>query len=435
MGMGVVADQWNLMLGNMKGRFQDWVWGTYAGWRKFRVSLEASEEVGAASRKRFAAEKGAVLGEISDRAKRVAAERLLYKKIHGEEMAKWMASNAEDAGFMTEGAGYRPEGPIDRAKGGIAEPGEGAAAKNAEKKKIAGLIAEWWKLKKAREEAGRSLEQQLSYLTEAYAAHRNLIGTMDRDSVSYREALNEEQGLLKDIEDAQRKIADEEKRKAEEAQRAKEGEARDREAKMAGAAKVRELALEAAIAELKADGKDHAVEEARLRVAAAEKELEMARGSKREAEAYVALMGARNALADATAAPGGKSKNERIEELIRGGMTAGDAKRQVQGEDKDARKAEARISAFRKGATEEADMVSGREGGRGYMDSHRNVSGARAFDSGAWESGSYAQSVADAAAGKGAEGASGGDANGIGQLLQAVNELKQAIVAASGGGE
>ena len=174
---------------------------------------------------------------------------------------------------------------------------------------------------------------------------------------------------------------------------------------------------------------------ARLRVAAAEKELEMARGSKREAEAYVALMQARGNLAQASAGPGGKSKNERIEEYMRDGMTSGDAKKKVRGEDKDARRAEARISAFRKGATEEADSISGRDSGREYMDSHRNVSGAGAFNSGAWESGSYAQSVADAAAGKGAEGASGGDANGIGQLLQAVNELKAAIVAASGGGE
>ncbi len=437
MGMGVVADQWNLMLGNMKSRFQDWVWGTYAGWRKFKASLEASEEVGAAARERFNTEKkpGGVIPEGLGKRERIAAERLLYKKIHGEEMAKWMGANAEDAGFMTEGAGYRPEGPIDRGKGGIADPAEGAAAKDAEKKKIAGLIAEWWKLKKAREEAGRSLEAQLSYLTEAYAAHRNLVGTMDRDSMAYREALVEEQRLLKDIEDVQRKIADEEKRKAEEAGRAKEQEGKDREEKMQEAGKVRELALEAAIARLKADGKEHAVEEARLRVAAAEKELEMARGSKREAEAYVALMGARNTLTEASAGPHGKSKNERIEELIRGGMTAGDAKRQVRGADKDARKAEARISAFRKGATEEADSLSGRDSGREYMDSHRNVAGAGAFNSGAWESGSHAQAVADAAAGKGAEGASGGDANGIGQLLQAVNELKAAIVAASGGGE
>lgn len=434
MGMGVVADQWNLMLGNMKSRFQDWVWGTYAGWRKFRASLEASEEVGAASRKRFAAEKGAVLGEIPDRAKRVAAERLLYKKIHGEEMAKWMGANAEDAGFMTEGSGYRPGGQIDRAKGGIADAGEGGDGKgDAEKKKVAGLIAEWWKLKKAREEAGRSLEQQLSYLTEAYAAHRNLVGTMDRDSVAYREALVEEQRMLKDIEDVQRKIADEEKRKAEEAGRAKEGEGKDREEKMQEAAKVRELALEAAIAGLKADGKDHAAEEARLRVAAAEKELGMARGSKREAEAYVALMGARNALAEASAGPGGKSKDERIEDLMRGGMRAGAAKRQVRQEDQDARKAEARINTFRRGAEQAPDIMG--EGVRDYMEGHKNVSGARAFDSGAWESGSYGQSLADAAAGKGAEGASGGDANGIGQLLQAVNELKAAIVAASGGGE
>lgn len=437
MGMGVVADQWNLMLGNMKSRFQDWVWGTYAGWRKFKASLEASEEVGAAARERFNTEKkpGGVIPEGLGKRERIAAERLLYKKIHGEEMAKWMGANAEDAGFMTEGAGYRPAGQIDRAKGGIADAGEGGGAAESEKKKVAGLIAEWWKLKKAREEAGRSLEQQLSCLTEAYAAHRNLVGTMDRDSVSYREALVEEQRLLKDIEDVQRKIADEEKRKAEEAARAKEQEGKAREEKMGEAAKVRELALEAAIAGLKADGKEHAIEEARLRVAAAEKELEMARGSKREVEAYVALMQARNALTEASAGPGGKSKNERIEDLMRGGMKAGDAKRQVRGEDRDARKAEARISAFRKGATEEADSISGRDSGREYMDSHRNVSGAGAFDSGAWESGSYAQSVADAAAGKGAEGASGGDANGIGQLLQAVNELKQAIVAASGGGD
>ncbi len=435
MGMGVVADQWNLMLGNMRSRFQDWVWGTYAGWRKFRASLEASEEVGGKTRERFAAEKGSVLGDISDKRQRIKAEAALYKKIYGEEMAKWMGANAEDAGFMTEGAGYRPAGQIDRAKGGIADAGEGAGAKDAERKKIAGLIAEWWKLKKAREEAGRSLEQQLSYLTEAYAAHRNLMGTMGRDSVAYREALVEEQRFLKDIEDVQRKIADEEKRKAEEAARAKEQEGKAREEKMQEEAKVRELALEAAIAGLKADGKEHAVEEARLRVAAAEKELEMARGSKREAEAYVALMQARNNLTEAAGANKGKTKDERIEDLMRGGMKAGEAKRQVRQEDKDTRKAEARISAFRKGASEEADMVSGRDGGREYMDSHRNVSGAGAFDSGAWESGSYAQSVADAAAGKGAEGASGGDANGIGQLLQAVNELKQAIVAASGGGE
>jgi uncharacterized protein YoaH (UPF0181 family) len=434
MGMGVVADQWNLMLQNMKSRFQDWVWTTYAGWRKFAASLKASEEVGAAARERFAVEKDSgIIPEGLDKRGRVAAERALYQKIHGEEMAKWMGANAEDAGFMAEGANYRPEGMIDRAKGTLTDGGAGDDEKR--RKGIERLAEAYWRAKEAREAANRSDEQNLENLLGKLAELRIRIARGIADQEETIKLRTEEQGLLKEIEDLGRKIAEQKRREEEEAGREKERAAKAREEKMGEAAKVRELALEAAIAGLKADGKEHAVEEARLRVAAAEKELEMARGSKREAEAYVALMQARSNLAQASAGLGSKSKNERIEEYMRDGMTSGEAKKKVRGEDKDARRAEARISAFRKGATEEADMVSGRDSGREYMDSHRNVSGARAFDSGAWESGSYGQSVADAAAGKGAEGASGGDANGIGQLLQAVNELKAAIVAASGGGE
>jgi len=397
MGMGVVADQWNLMLGNMKSRFQDWVWGTYAGWRKFRASLEASETVGAASRKRFAAEKGAVLGEIPDRARRVAAERALYKKIHGEEMAKWMASNAEDAGFMTEGANYRPAGAVDQGKGVVGEGGDDAPAK---KRAIDRLIEAYWKAKEARDEANRSEEENLTAMLGKLAEVQNRIR---RGNISQEEGLElrtEEQALLKSIEDLQRKIAEAQGRAKKDA---KEAEDKLRKEKADAAQKLRELALEAAIAELKKDGRDHAVEEARLRVRAAEKELGFAKGTTREAEAYVALLQARNNLTAAVGGDTGKSRGERIEEYIGQGMTAGEAKKKVRGEDRDARKAGARIRSYRRGAEGAPDIMD--QGTRDYMDSHKNVSGARAFDSGAWESGSAARAARDSA-----ERFKGGDA-------------------------
>ncbi len=413
MGMGVVADQWNLMLGNMKSRFQDWVWSTYAGWRKFRASLEASEEVGAASRKRFAAEKGAVLGEIPDRARRVAAERALYKKIHGEEMAKWMSANPEDAGFMTEGANYRPTGAIDQGKGVIGEGGDDASAK---KRAIDRLIEAYWKAKEARDEANRSDEQNLTAMLGKLAEVQNRIR---RGNLSQEEGLElrtEEQALLKSIEDMQRKIAEAQERATKDA---REAEDKLRKERADAAQKLRELALEAAIAELKKDGRDHAVEEARLRVRAAEREFEFAKGTTREAEAYVALLQARNSL---TAAGGdnGRSKKERVEEYIGGGMTAGDAKKKVRGEDRDARKAGTRIRSYRRGAEEASDIMD--QGTRDHMDSHKNVSGARAFDSGAWESGSAARAARDSA-----ERFRGGDAaadSGQGQttILQAIQK-------------
>ena len=430
MGMGVVADQWNLMLQNMKSRFQDWVWSTYAGWKKFTASLKASEEVGAAARQRFAAEKDSgIIPEGLGKKQRRAAEGALYKKIHGEEMAKWMGSNPEDAGFMTEGANYRPKGMIDRAKGAVSDGGGESAEK--QRKEIDRLTEAYWKAKEARDAANRTDEQNLQNLIGRLAELRNRIARGNADQQQTLKLRTEEQVLLKDIEELGRKIAENKKREGEEARREAERLDKAGQDKMAEAAKQRELALEAAILKLKSDGKEHAVEEARLRLAAAEKEYDFARGSKREAEAYVALLEARNNLTEATGASQGKSKNERIEEYMRDGMSAGDAKKKVRGEDRAARRADARINAFRKGA-EEAPNIMG-EGVRDYMDSHKNVSGARAFDSGAWESGSHGQAVADAAAGKGIEGASGGDANGMGELLQAVNELKQAIEKASGG--
>jgi len=429
MGMGVLADQWNLMLQNMRSGFQQFVWDTYAGWRRFKASLQASEVVGKVTRQRFAKETDSgIIPEGLGKKQRRAAEGALYKKIHGEEMAKWMSSNAEEAGFMTEGRNYRPKGPIDLKKGATADEG-GGGENEKRRKEVDRLTEAYWKAKEARDAANASDQQNLERMLGQLAELRNRIARGNADQQQTLKLRTEEQVLLKDIEELGRKIAENKKREGEEARREAERLDKAGQDKMAEAAKQRELALEAAIAKLKGDGKEHAVEEAQLRVRAAERELDFARGTKREVEAYVALLEARNNLTSAKGDTSGKGKNERIEEYMRGGMKAGEAKRKVREEDQETRRNEARINNFRRGAEQSPDMMG--EGVRDYMDSHKNVSGAGAFDSGKWESGSASQAAADSA--NRAAAASGEDAQGIGQLISAVEQLRQSIEKATGG--
>lgn len=347
-------------------------------------------------------------------------------------MSPFAAPSEETKADFRRDRGQKPRrGEID--------PGGSAKAAEDRRRETDGLVKSINEARKATRELGM---EDIELLAERKQALGEIIAQQKGLAVGSVEQLrlyDKQKKLELEIAQIQKKMGDEmdrlEEAERRRIERLKEEEQKKQEQAAGDAAKQRELALEAAIESLKEQGRHSAEAEARLRVEAAQKEYALAKGSKEEAEKYVALMAARNSLTEATSPDKGKSKNERIEEYMRDGMTSGEAKKKVRGEDKDARRAEARISAFRKGATEEADMVSGRDSGREYMDSHRNVSGAGAFNSGAWESGSHAQAVADAAAGKGAEGASGGDANGIGQLLQAVNELKQAIEKASGGGE
>lgn len=454
MGMGVLADQWNLMLQNMRSGFQQFVWDTYAGWRRFKASLQASEAVGKATRERFAKEKDSgIIPEGLGKKQRRAAEGALYKKIHGEEMAKWMGSNPEEAGFMTEGRDYRPKGPIDLKKG--ATTGEGGGGDDEKKRKEVDRLTEaYWKAKEARDAANRTDEQNLENLIGNLAELRSRIARGNADQAQSLRLRTEEQALMKEIEDLGRKIGEQKKRDAEEDKREKEKLDKLREDRMSEAAKQREYALEAAILQLKSDGKEHAAEEARLRLAAAEKEYDFARGSKKEAEAYVALMAARNNLSDAVKGDKG-NKDERIKAYMTDGMSRGDAKKKVREEMKQEAKNQRAVDAYdrsvaRKGRPSLIDNanrpLSDDPTNNQRMDlTAKEQIDVRPGDSELyglkkWEqigaspkgSGMDAE-TGDAAAGKGIEGASGGDSNGIGQLIQVVNELKQAIEKASGG--